>query len=100
VTRIKLGDDCTKYFHAMATVTYRKNLITQLKDEADNIICDHESKAAMIWSTFRNRMGVTTDPTMHFDLQSLISLDIDLSSLVQPFSNEEIDRNCQNHASR
>lgn len=61
------------YFHAMATVTYSKNLITQLKDEADNIICDHESKAAMIRSTFSNRMGVTTDPTMHFDLQSLLS---------------------------
>jgi hypothetical protein len=52
----------------MATVTYRKNLITQLKDEADNAICDHESKAAIIWSTFRNRMGATTDPIMHFDL--------------------------------
>ena len=25
VNRIRLGDECTKYFHAMATLTYRRN---------------------------------------------------------------------------
>jgi hypothetical protein len=82
----------------MATVTYRKNLITQLKDEADNIICDHESKAAMIWSTFRNRMGVTTDPTMHFDLQSLSLWILILAPWFNHFQTKkliELSESCQ-----
>ena len=33
INRIKLGDECTKFFHTMATVSYRRNTITQLKDD-------------------------------------------------------------------
>lgn len=33
VNRIKYGDECTKYFHSMATVTYRRNLIAQIQDD-------------------------------------------------------------------
>jgi len=45
VNKIKFGDECTKFFHAMATVSYRKNLITQLTDDHGNHVTDHESKA-------------------------------------------------------
>src|SRR6185312_2760743 len=37
------------------------------------------------------RMGVTSQPQMKFNLQDLINIDVDLSSLVQPFLREEID---------
>ena len=33
INRIKLGDECTKFFHTMGTVSYRRNTITQLKDD-------------------------------------------------------------------
>jgi hypothetical protein len=33
VNRIKFGDECTKFFHAMATISYRRNSIPQLKNE-------------------------------------------------------------------
>ena len=72
--RIKFGDECTKFFHTMATVSYRKNTITQLKDDSGNMISDHEGKAALLLSAYKNRMGVTMQPRMLFDLQRLISL--------------------------
>ena len=42
----------------MATTSYRKNTISQLRDENNQIISDHEGKAALLWSSFKNRMGV------------------------------------------
>jgi hypothetical protein len=33
VNRIKFGDECTKFFHAMATVSYRRNCIPQLLND-------------------------------------------------------------------
>jgi hypothetical protein len=46
VNRIKLGDECTKFFHAMATITFWKNAITQLKDDTGLEVFDHEGKVA------------------------------------------------------
>lgn len=51
----------------------------------------HESKAALIWTAFRNRMGITFDPTMQFDLSNVIPPH-DLEMLGQPFTKEEIDK--------
>lgn len=36
--RIKLGDECTKNFHAMATVSYRKNIHQCHKSKREIII--------------------------------------------------------------
>jgi hypothetical protein len=91
VNRIKLGDDCTKFFHAMATISYRRNSIPQLTNEEGAVISDHAGRADMIWSSFRGRMGVTTNPTMVFDLAELITPHEDLSPLVAPFSEAEIE---------
>jgi hypothetical protein len=33
VNIIKFGDECTKFFHAMATISYRRNSISQLRNE-------------------------------------------------------------------
>ena len=48
VNRIKYGDECTKFFHAMATMNYRKNSIPQLLNSSGNLVSDHESKASLI----------------------------------------------------
>ena len=87
VNRIRLGDECTKYFHAMATLTYRRNSISQLRDDSGFFVSDHESKAALLWTSFKNRMGVSSSPKMHFYLPNLVQAHHDLSALVQPFFN-------------
>ena len=45
--RIKFGDECTKFFHDMATITFRKNTIMQLQNDQGVWIQDHESKAGI-----------------------------------------------------
>ena len=90
--RVRFGDECRKFFHAMATTSYRKNTITQLKDEQGNMVSDHESKAALLLLAYKNRMGITLQPSMLFDLPSLISLSVEWDSLIAPFTKDEIDK--------
>ena len=89
---VKFGDENTKFFHAMATDRYRKNKITQLMLEDGRIINEHDEKATVIWNTYKAHMGQTCKPAMHFDLNNLVNLTVDLSSLVEPFTREEIDK--------
>ena len=91
INKIKLGDECTKFFHAMATVSYRRNAITHLKDDHGNSVTDHAGKADLLLVAFRERMGVSLQPHMAFDLQSLIYLNVDLDCLIDPITKEEID---------
>ena len=76
----------------MATVSYRKNSISQLQNENGVMISDHEGKAALLWTTYRNRMGVSLNPEMRFDLEHLIQVNFDFSILILPISTEEVDR--------
>jgi hypothetical protein len=41
VNRIKYGDECTKYFHSMATVSYRRNRIAQIQHDGNFKQCDN-----------------------------------------------------------
>ena len=75
----------------MATISYKKNTITQLKDDNGTVITDHASEAAMLLVGFRNRMGISLQPHMAFDLPALIPRNVNLDSLVTPFTKEEID---------
>jgi hypothetical protein len=52
VKRIKFGDECTKFFHAMATNSFRKNTISQLVDDNGLLFSDHESKATLLWTSY------------------------------------------------
>lgn len=90
VNRIRLGDDCTKYFHVMATISYRANVITQIIDDVGNAITNHAFNATLIWSAFKKRMGVSLEPNMQFDLSDLITPQ-DLDCLESPYTHEEID---------
>lgn len=72
INRIKFGDQCTKYFHSMATVSYRRNLIAQVQDDYGVFLVNHEDKANHFWWSFKNRMGVSEQTIMLFDLSSLV----------------------------
>ena len=54
-------------------------------------IQDHESKAGLLWTAFRNRQGATSSPTMLFDLTNMITHVNVLDALVIPFSHDEVD---------
>jgi hypothetical protein len=91
VNIIKFGDECTKFFHAMATISYRRNSISQLRNEEGVWIQDHAGKAGLLWNSYRNRMGTTTSPTMLFDLANLINPIPELERLANPFTTDEVD---------
>lgn len=86
----KLGDENTKFFHAIATRNYRHNHIACLTKDDGSIATEHAQKAAVLWNSFNNRLGKTDDIQMGFDLASLIT-PRDLSELELPVTTEEID---------
>lgn len=87
-----MGDASTKFFHANATMKYRRNLIATLEDTAGNSVTAHEEKAALIWDSFKERLGISTFTGIHFNLSTLLQNGQDFASLlVAPFEKQEID---------
>jgi hypothetical protein len=89
--RIKFGDECTKFFHAMATISHRKNTITQLLNEDGVWVFDHTGKEGILWIAFKNRLGISTEINMLFNLDHLIQPRDNLEALSAPILKEEID---------
>lgn len=87
---VTLGDASAKFFHANATVKYRRNLITQLVDEQGQQLINHNDKAALIWESFKERLGTTNFTGLQIDLPTLLDNSVDLSSLITTFTNDEI----------
>jgi hypothetical protein len=52
-------------------------------------IQDHESKAGLLWNSFRNSMATTSSPVMLFDLDSMITHINGLDTLAN--SHAEVD---------
>lgn len=88
---VKLGDENTKFFHANASISHKRNLITSLTDAFGTPIFDHSAKTKLIWDEFKARLGTSEFERMLFDLDSLLHCHPDLSSLEAPFSYQEID---------
>jgi hypothetical protein len=88
---VTLGDANTKFFHANATIKYRRNLITQLSNDQGQQLFNHNDKAALIWNSFKDRLGTSGFTGLFFDLPSLLDNTIDLSNLIAPFTHVEID---------
>jgi hypothetical protein len=63
---VKLGEENTKFFHAAATKSYRRNKIPILTSNDGITYNDHDSKATIIWNTFSKRLGSSDKPTMLF----------------------------------
>lgn len=91
VNRIKLGDECAKFFHGMATISFRRNSISQLLNDQGTWIQDHHGKAGLIWNSFERRMGISMNPVMLFDLTQFIEPTLGLEDLAAPFQTAEID---------
>ena len=51
----------------MATISFRKNVISQLRDQNGNWIYDHEGKAALLYLAYKIGMGVSLQPQMLYD---------------------------------
>jgi hypothetical protein len=88
---VTLGDANTKFFHSHATVKFRRNLITQLINEQGQVVSDHTEKATLIWESFKERLGTSNFTNLSFDMPTLLDNSVDLSSLIQPFTHDEID---------
>jgi len=86
-----LGDGSTKFFHANATIRYRRNLISALEDSEGFTVKDHSAKAQLIWEAFKERLGASSFQGISFNLSSLVHPAQDLFSLVEHFLHEEIN---------
>jgi hypothetical protein len=89
--RVKFRDECTKCFHAMATISHRHNTISQVLNEEGIWVQDHSGKEALLWSSFRNRLGISTKINMLFNLEHLITPRDNLDALGTPITRDEID---------
>ena len=89
---IKMGEENTKFFHAMATERFRRSCISSLELPDGHTVTDHDQMAAVAWNCFKDRMGSSRGITIKFDLDSLISPVDNLEDLVSPFSCEEMDK--------
>jgi hypothetical protein len=78
-----------KVFHAMATYSNWRNHISQLFLENDDCLSKHHEKAEALWSSYKNRLGISEFELIHFSLADLIHPH-QLPVLDNPFSPEEI----------
>jgi hypothetical protein len=58
-------------------------------------ISDHDGKASILWNAFKERIGKSDKPTLHFNLQNIFAgmaiQDEYRDSLEAPFTINEID---------
>lgn len=85
-----LGDENTKFFHAIATQVFRNNYISFLRATDNFNVYEHDQKAAILWTSFKERIGMTDNTQQSFDISHLAK-DCNLEDLERPFSTEEID---------
>ena len=76
----------------MATERYRRNTISSIRNEAGDLISDHQQLAGMFWADFKQRMGRAKGIEMGFDLDSIISKVDWLEDLSMPFTEDEVEQ--------
>jgi hypothetical protein len=54
------------------------------------MVYNHDHKAAIIWESYKERLGVSDNATMNNNLEEIIQ-PVDLAHLDAPFTREEID---------
>lgn len=69
---MKFGDECTEFFHAIASVKHRRSVITNLQNSQGEVLTCHEAKAKLLWKSYKDRLGTSETTSMIFDLQDLI----------------------------
>jgi mannosylglycoprotein endo-beta-mannosidase len=96
---VKYGDCSTKLFHAHATIRHRKSLIPSIEDDSGMVHSDHNSKADVLWLSFKDRLGTSDFMNMLFNISEFVQPVSDLDFLEAPFSPLEIDRIVQSFLS-
>jgi hypothetical protein len=86
----KVGDESTKFFYTTTTERFRINTIPIIDTEDAKTVTIHSEKATVLWDEYKNWLGSTVQPQMHFNLQDLIT-EHDLQHLNAPFTKEDID---------
>lgn len=86
-----MGEENTKFFHAMVTERYRRNSISSLQLPDGHVVSDHDQMAAVAWSCYKQRMGTSREIDMQFNLPDLITPVQNLEGLVKPFTTEEME---------
>jgi hypothetical protein len=87
---IKMTEDNTKFFHAMATQRMRRNAISVLRATDGRVVYDHDEMAGLLWSKYKERLGNYVPIQMQFDLARLITILPGLKELPTQFLKEEI----------
>jgi hypothetical protein len=89
---IKFGDENSKFFHRLATERHRKNSIASITSTDGITVTEHEAKASILFQAYKNRLGVSDNHNMLFNLNHLFSPIEGLEAISAPFSKEEIDK--------
>ena len=66
----KLGDENTAFFHSMATVRYRQNNIAKFILPDGREITEHNEKAALLFSAYKDRLGKSREINFPLDPNS------------------------------
>ena len=75
----------------MASERYRRNNIAALHTEDGIYVEDHAGKEAILFQSFKQRLGNSSHKDMKFDLPSIIKRIEGLDTLTVPFTHAEID---------
>jgi hypothetical protein len=86
---VKFNDENTKLFHAIATQKFIKNYISQLQLPDGSLEVDHDHKAALLWPSYKERLGQSDCDHIIFDLNAIIGPAE--PQMDTPFSTEVID---------
>jgi hypothetical protein len=74
----------------LASQNLRRNTIPSLTLADGTVLSDHELKAGALWTSFRDRLGLSEFTHIVFDLHTLIQ-PVQLPVLDGPFTKDEID---------
>lgn len=69
---------------------YGRKFIASLTLPDGSVASEHSPKAGALWSSFKERLGLSEFVGLSYDLSTIIQL-VQLSGLDGPFSREEID---------
>jgi hypothetical protein len=88
---VREGDENTRFFHAMASQRYRRNMIRGL-EVGDTIVVAHRRKAEALHAFYSDLLGLARDTAWAFDIDRLYSNSrrVDGPRLVAPFTEVEV----------
>ena len=84
-----MGDENSSFFHCMATISHKKIFMVSLIKPDGTSVTEHEQKANLLWSAYKQRLGCTKFTNMAYYLTSLLTQH-DLDHLDLDFSQEEM----------